>query len=209
MLLAAQRRKILDIDRSLVAALPGNCPGCCYWETAGAGSPGACPAGEGKEDWVSRNLDMGFSPGKLVVSDNAVLGYVQFAPAGMAPRLSGLLYPIPSGDSIYITCLYVTPELRGRGLGRLLLDSVSRTLHRSRIKVLETHGLFGDRCAPPGPAGFFAACGFREVKGHLEAPLMRLDLRSLVPLQESVQSLLERLPLPSLVGGVLPRTEPR
>jgi ribosomal protein S18 acetylase RimI-like enzyme len=205
--LAAQRRKILDLDRSLVAALPGNCATCCFWETAGAGSPGACPAGEGKEDWVSRVLEGGFSPGKLIMNDNVSLGYIQFTPAGMVPRLSGMLYPVPSDDSIYITCVYVVPELRGRGLGRLLLDSVSRSLHRSRTRVLETHGLSQDRCAPPGPAGFFEAYGFREVKGHPEAPLLRLDLRSLVPLQESIQSLLERLPLPSLAGGVFPRTK--
>jgi len=205
--LAAQRRKILDLDRSLVAALPGNCAICCFWETDGAGSPGACPAGEGKEDWVSRVLEGGFSPGKLIMNDNVSLGYVQFTPAGMVPRLSGMLYPVPSDDSIYITCVYVVPGLRCRGLGRLLLDSVSRFLHRSRARVLETHGLSQDRCAPPGPAGFFEAYGFREVKGHPEAPLLRLDLRSLVPLQESIQSLLERLPLPSLAGGAFPRTK--
>jgi GNAT superfamily N-acetyltransferase len=141
------------------------------------------------------------------MSDNVSLGYVQFAPAGMVPRLTCMLYPVPSSDSVYISCVYVVPELRGRGLGRLLLDSVSRTLHRSGARALETHGLAPDRRAPPGPAGFFAAYGFRVTKGHPEAPLMRLDLRSLVPLQESIQSLLERLPLPSLKGGAYPRTE--
>ena len=207
--MAAQRRKILDLDRSLVAALPGNCSSCCFWETASAGSPGTCPAGKGKEDWVSRMLVEGFSPGKLIMSDDVSLGYVQFAPIGMVPRLTCMLYPVPSDDAIYITCVYVVPELRGRGLGRLLLDSVSRTLHRSGARALETHGLPLDRCGPPGPADFFAAYGFRVVKGHLETPLMRLDLRSIVPLQESIQSLLERLPLPSLKGGAFPRTEPR
>lgn len=207
--MAAQRRKILDLDRSLVSALPGGCSTCCFWETTGAGSPGTCPASEGKESWVSRVLEGGFSPGKLIMSDNVSLGYVQFAPAGMVPRLSSMLYPVPTDGSIYITCVYVVPELRGRGLGRLLLDSVSRTLHRSRARVLETHGLSRDRSAPPGPAGFFEEYGFRVVKGHLEAPLMRLDLRSLAPLQESIQSLLERLPLPSLARGAFPRTEPR
>ena len=187
--MAAQRRKILDLDRSLVAALPGNCATCCFWETAGAGSPGACPAGEGKEDWVSRVLEGGFSPGKLIMNDNGSLGCVQFTPAGMVPRLSGMLYPVPSDDSIYITCVYVVPGLRGRA------------------RVLETHGLSRDKCAPPGPAGFFEAYGFREVKGHPEAPLLRLDLRSLVPLQESIQSLLERLAPPSLAGGAFPRTK--
>jgi ribosomal protein S18 acetylase RimI-like enzyme len=205
--MSTQRRKILDLDRSLVAALPSDCSTCCFWETVGAGSPGRCSAAEGKYDWASRLLERGFSPGKIIISDNVSLGYVQFAPAVMIPRLSDMLYPVPADDSIYITCVYVLPELRGRGLGRLLLDSVSRSLHRGRNRVLETHGLFPDRCAPPGPAGFFAAYGFRVVKNHPEAALMRLDLRSLVPLQESIQSLLERLPLPSRTGGAFPRTE--
>lgn len=120
----------------------------------------------------------GFSPGKLIMSDDVSLGYVQFTPIGMVHRLTCMLYPVPSDDAIYIACVYVVPGLRGRGLGRRLLDSVSRTLHR-------------------------------VVKGHLETPLMRLDLRSIVPLRESIQSLLERLPLPSLKGGAFPRTEPR
>jgi len=207
--LAAEKRKILDIDPSLVAALPGSCATCCFWETDGAGSPGTCPAGQEKAGWVSRILEEGFSPGKLIMSDNVSLGYLQFAPAGMVPRLSAMLYPVPSDDAVYITCVYVVPELRGRGLGRLLLDSLSGSLHNSGARVLETHGLSRERCAPPGPAGFFEAYGFRVVKEHLEAPLMRLDLRSLVPLQGSIQALLERLPLPSLAGGAFPRTQPR
>jgi ribosomal protein S18 acetylase RimI-like enzyme len=205
--LASQRREILDLDRSLVAALPGDCSTCCFWETTGAGSPGTCPAGQSKEEWASRVLAEGFSPGKLIVSDNVSLGYVQFAPAGTVPRLTSLLYPLPSNDSIYITCVYVLPELRGRGLGKLLLESVSRALNRSGARALETHGLPRVRRAPPGPADFFAAYGFRVLRAHTETPLMRLDLRSLVPLKESIQSLLERLPLPSLKGGTFPRTE--
>jgi len=203
------KRKILDLSGDLVGSLPGRCSRCCYWESATAGEPGACHIGEGKADWVTRCLAQGISPGKLLQIDGVTYAYIQHAPARQVPRLMNMLYPRPSEDALYISCIYVDPELRGRGLGKLLIASVVRSQYRGKMRGLETHGISSARSAPPGPAGFFEACGFRIVSKHLEAPLMRMDFKALAPLQEGVQSLLERLPLPSLARHPVPGSEAR
>lgn len=205
--MAAPKRDILDLGPGLVKSLPGRCASCCFWESGGAGSPGECRGGGLKADWISTSLEAGFAPGKIVRSGGVTLGYVQFARVDLVSRLADMPYPRPSGNAVYITCVYVVPEMRGVGLGKLLLDSVERTLYKRKVRLLETHGLSAGRNGPPAPGDFFAACGFRAVTPHLEAPLMRLDLRSLVPWQESVQALLERVPLPTLSRREVPRPE--
>lgn len=205
--MAAPKRDILDLEPGLVGSLPARCASCCFWESSGAGSPGQCRDRGLKADWISTSLEAGFAPGKMVRSGGVTLGYAQFTHVGLIPRLSEMPYPRPSEDAVYITCIYVVPEMRGIGLGKLLLDSVERTLYKRKARLLETHGLSAGRTGPPAPGDFFAACGFKAVTPHLEAPLMRLDLRSLVPWQESIQALLERIPLPMLSRGKVPRLE--
>lgn len=205
--MAARTRQILDLETSLVAALPGECGSCCFWESGGACAPGACPATGVKESWVAGSLEEGFCPGKLVRSEGLTLGYIQFAPAEKVPRLASMPYPTPSRGAVYITCLYVVPEFRGAGLGKLLLESAERSLYRKKYRILETHGLPTGRHGPSGPAEYFKARGFRVVTSHHEAPLMRLDLRSLVAAQENIQSLLERLTLPRLGRRPVPRPD--
>lgn len=206
--MAASRRKILDLDVTLVGSLPECCSSCCFWESDGAGAPGRCIRGCTKESWISECLTEGVGPGKLVQSDSVTIGYVQYAPVPLVPRLSGMPYPPPSRDAVYITCLYVLPELRGRGIGRLLMESVERAAHRKKYRLLESHGRRPGAAGPPAPAGFFERCGFKVVSPHLEAPLVRMDLRALLPLQESLQSLLEIIPLPSMARAPVPRPEP-
>jgi len=172
-----------------------------------AGSPGSCHPGLDKRSWVACCLDEGLKPGRIVFSEGIAIGFIQFAPARLVPRLHAMPYPPPSPDAVCITCFYLEPDVRGMGLGRPLLDSVERTLSRQKYPLLETNGLPNGRRGPPGPAGFFGACGFRVVTGHLVAPLMRLDLRTVIPLQDSMQSLLGRLPLPALRRAREPRPE--
>lgn len=206
--MGTRKRRILDINPELVKTLPGECTECCYWESKRAAKPGGIFKRGVKRSWVSSMLDKDFSPGKTLQIEGETIGYIQFAPPAAFPRLAETLYPLPSGDSVYVSCLYVVPDLRGKGLGRLLIESVARDLYRRRFKALETHGISVPGEAPPGPAEFFFACGFRVTRDHGEAPLMRLDLKSLIPGRDSVQSLLEKIPLQSLSGRPMPRPEP-
>ncbi len=174
-----KNKSVIDLTLDMVSLLPPDCVECCFWETYGAAVPGVCREPGGKSQWISEIISSGFIPGKVLLVDGSFAGFIQFAPSESVPRLKKLPYPSPDPDSIYITCVYVTPELRGRGYGKALLMESLKSLSGSDWVAVETHGMRTEMYFPPGPQGFFESCGFRKIKDHPHAPLLRIDVRSL------------------------------
>ena len=116
------------------------------------------------------------------------------------------LYSAPaSGDAGLITDLWVHPDLRGRGLGRVLVQSTARDLvTRGGLRAIEAFarvGPAGPACA--APLDFYLRTGFRTTRVHPTTPRVRMDLRSTATWLDEVESAIERL-----VGVVRPSPVP-
>ncbi len=174
-----KNRSVIDLTHNTLALLPTECAQCCFWETVSNHPPGICKEPGAKARWISQLISSGFVPGKVMFVDNALAGFVLYAPKQSVPRLARLPYPSSERDSVYITCVYVLPDLRGRGYGKSLLLECLKGLTSSGWATVETHGFVERDDRPPGPRGFFESCGFKTVTTHPEAPLLRVELKSL------------------------------
>jgi len=134
--------------------------------------------------------------GKIVYVGNEALAYAQYGPAGFWMGADRFLPSKISKDAIYLTCLYVVPYARGKGLGRVLLQSIEAGLVKRKVRAIETFATRSDD-RPPGSVEFFLQNGFYILRDDPEHPLLRLDLKVLVGWQINIQFALDRLKIPS------------
>lgn len=199
--------------------LPEACRSCVFWEAAGS-RPGPAPEGEaGKEAWWrATELEWGI-PGKGVYVDDALVGYVLYGPADHFPRVraSG---KAASDDALLLATLWVSPDHRGGGVAKTLVQVALREAVRRGLRAVEAVAVRRDE---PGewhcmvPAAFLLAHGFEVRQDDPVHPLLRLDLRQTVRWQEQVGHALEsvvsalsrreRLPRPAPDTG-LARSRP-
>ena len=124
-----------------------------------------------------------------------------------------------SADAVLLTQVYVAPDARRGGLGRMLVQGMARDLmERGGIKAVEA---FGDTRGDPGwdthrpprdhargsrcvaSVEFLGSVGFKTHRPHARHPRMRMDLRSALTWRDEVEAALEKL-----IGVVRP-TRPR
>lgn len=187
-------RRPHDLTLEALEALPEPCRTCVFWE---AGRPPRTDDGEAvaaeerkRAWWEAMQLDWG-TPGKAVFDGERLVGYVGFGPperlAG-ARRMGGMV----SDDALLLTTLWVDPDYRGAGLGKLLLQSALRETYQRGERALEAYGARGDSTPPCVVSErFLAANGFSVVEENWAYPRLRLDLRQTSRWQESVSSALE------------------
>lgn len=191
-------RKIVRLTLDHLAALPGPCLGCLFWEldpVRRARVEASDAAGE-KEAWVSEVLREWGSCGRVALVDGQPVGYVVYAPAGFVPGAAGFPTAPVSPDSVLMTTVYVDPRHAGGGLGRMLVQGMARDLiSRGGIAAVEA---FGDnrggrssRCVVP--AEFLGGVGFKTHRAHPTTPRMRMDLRTALTWRDEVEAALERL----------------
>lgn len=209
-------RRVEDVSPDEVTGLPFPCAACVFWEVATAPQgPVEASPGELEETtsakqawWQATQLEWG-AAGKVVRIDDAPVAFVAYAPARNYPRIRRLR-AAPSEDSLLLTSLWVAPDHRGQGLGKLLVTTALREAVRRRTRALEA---YGSRGASPlaqscfAPEAFLLAVGFEVRHDDLVHPLFRLDVRKTVRWQESfghalagVRSALgrrERVPAPA------------
>ena len=160
---------------------------------------------EAKDGWVSELLREWGSCGRAVLADGEPVGVVLYAPPALAPG-SASVPTAPAGpDAVLVTCVWVHPELRGKGLGRLLVQGTARDLvARGGVRAIEAFARGGPGapdCAAPVDVGL--RTGFRTHRPHPVVPRVRMDLRSTVTWMDEVEAALERL-----VGVVRPSPVP-
>jgi GNAT superfamily N-acetyltransferase len=162
------------------------------------------PAGE-KEAWMSEVLRDWGSCGRVVMLDERPVGYALYAPPAYLPGAAGFPTAPVSPDAVLLTAVYVAPEARGGGLGRMLVQGMARDLiERGGIGAVEA---FGDTRGPgrPGarscvtPVDFLTSVGFKTQRAHATSPRMRMDLRTTVSWREELEGALEKL-----LGAVRP-----
>jgi GNAT superfamily N-acetyltransferase len=186
-------RRIHDLTIGSLDHLPDPCRSCVFWEVASAGRGPSGDAGRrGKEAWLqATQLEWG-APGKVVYRDDRPVGYGLFAPPSHFPRARRLGH-VPSEDALLLAVLWVDPEARETGLAKVLLHALLRETHRRGARALEAYGVRGGELPASCilPEGFLVANGFTVLHEHPENPLLRLDLRQTVRLQESLGHALE------------------
>lgn len=185
-------RRPHDLTLETLECLPEPCRSCAFWE---AGRPPRRAEGSVEGDrkrawWEATQLDWG-TPGKAVFDGGRLVGYAGFGPPERiqgSRRMGGLV----SDDALLLTTVWVAPDYRGAGLGKLLLQSVLRETYQRGERALEAYGARGDSDPPCVVSeGFLTANGFTVVEENWAYPRLRLDLRQTSRLQESVNSALE------------------
>jgi hypothetical protein len=211
--------RAVDVTPATREVLPPVCRACDWWQTpaqraAGAAGRRAAPAaGETpvadhaavRADWERQVTEAADTFGKALVDDEAVLGWMQAAPAALVPRARRLPAGPASADAWLITCVYLYDEEYLQGFQRLL-NELQADLKRRKVVALEAFAL----CATV-PADRFRGYlreinlfnheilegnGFRPVRLVGDVVRYRLELAGLVaePRLARVKESLESLP---------------
>jgi GNAT superfamily N-acetyltransferase len=147
-----------------------------------------------KEAWISAVLLEWGSCGRVVYVDEEPVGYVLFAPPAYVP--GSLAFPTSpvAPDAVQLMTAWLSPEYRGQGLGRVIVQTVAKDLLRRGFKAIEA---FGDarwtESACVIPADHLLAVGFKTVRPHYSYPRLRLELRSTVSWREDMERALDQL----------------
>lgn len=199
----AMRRKIVPVTTKSLARSGLECVTCARWERSSDVNP--ADAQRIKEERLRRIIKVWGECGKIVFVDGVALAYAQYGPAKFLPGAQRFTAGPVSDDAIFLACLNVVPEARGKGLGRVLLQSIEANLVKRRVKALETYAARG-HAYPPGPIEFYLQNGFHIVRDDPYFPLMRLELKALVGWQINVQFALDGLKIPAARQAPAPST---
>jgi len=167
---------IVDVTLDNLSSAPAEVRSAVYWELDTDGC--ADPMFE-KEEWFSSTLLEWGTCGKLALDgDEEVVGFAQFAPASLFPRLQTFRCGRISPDAVYLSYCYVDGTQRGRGLGGDLIRAVARDVVGRGFAAVEA---IGDEAWDGGwvlPAPFLGASGFSRIREDPRFPLLRLDVTS-------------------------------
>ncbi|MCW2767263.1 MAG: GCN5-related N-acetyltransferase [Nocardioides sp.] len=196
-------RKVVRLTLDHLAALPGPCRDCLFWELDPVRRQRVEDRAAEKEAWVSEVLREWGSCGRVVLVDDQPVGYLMYAPEAFLPGAAGFPTAPVSPDAVLLTTVYVDPQHAGGGLGRMLVQGMARDLIQRGIRAVEA---FGETRRPgplPGgcvpPVGFLGGVGFKTHRTHPLNPRMRMELRSALTWKDELEVALGRL-----VGAVRP-----
>ncbi len=199
-------RRVVRLTLDHLAELPGPCATCLFWEFDPVRRARVAPEerAEEKEAWVSRVLREWGSCGRVVLVDGAPAGLAMYAPAAYLPGAAVFPTAPVSPDAVLLTTVYVAPEHRGGGLGRMLVQGTAKDLiARTTVRAVETFGRSRGSGGCVLPTDFWGSVGFKTQRPHPVTPRMRMELRTAVTWRDEVEQALERL-----VGAVRPTPTP-
>jgi GNAT superfamily N-acetyltransferase len=188
-----------------LAALEGPCRSCVFWELDPVRRERVEDGVAEKEAWVSSVLRDWGSCGRVVLLDDRPVGYALYAPPAYYAGAGAFPTSPVSNDAVLLSAVYVEPQARGGGLGRVLVQGMARDLiERGGVSAVEA---FGDTRGPGltgagrcvVPVEFLASVGFKTQRAHAVTPRMRMDLRTATSWRDEVEAALERL-----LGAVRP-----
>ena len=130
-----------------------------------------------KLEWLRDTNRLFGNCGKILYVDGEAVGYAQYAPHKLLPRVADYQAGPPSEDAVLISCLFIPHKgFRRLGLGSKLLQSIIDDLRSRSIKACETFARKGNPNNPSGPVEFYLKNGFIIYNDDDEFPLMRLEL---------------------------------
>ncbi len=186
------RRKIVPATPKSLARTGLTCRECTRWEsTSDKGDVRST-----KAQSMSRIIKEWGECGKIVYLDKEAVAFAQYGPAKYWPGLKRFPSGPISEDAVFLACLCVLPYAQGRGLGRVLLQSIEANMVKRKIKAIETFATRGT-AHPPGPIEFYLQNGFYILRNDPHYPLLRLELKTLVGWQINIQFALDRIKIPA------------
>ncbi|WP_181310107.1 GNAT family N-acetyltransferase [Nocardioides campestrisoli] len=205
-------RKVVRLTLDHLPRLDEHVRTCLRWQLDPVARGRVAPPERADElsAWVSEVLREWGSCGRVALNDDEVVGAVLYAPPAFLPGGQDLPTWPPTPDAVMLAQLYVTPEARGGGWGRMLVQGLARDLVQREQVALEafgdTRGLADDGTARACvlPAEFLGAVGFKTQRAHSTTPRMRMELRTTRAWMSDVEQALERL-----VGAVRPALKPQ
>ena len=176
--------EIKDVTESNYDEIPGICKQCLYWSFPEKFEKrrGAHPDHRAlKKDWITQTQKEFGNCGKILYYDKVPVGYAEYGPSNRFPQTE-VYKSKPIGNIedgvVFLSCLYIADEsLRGKGLGKRLLDSVIADLKSRGFKAMETYARRGSSNNPSGPVEFYLESGFSIIdESDPEFPNVRLIL---------------------------------
>ena len=176
-----------DLER-LFGPERGACAGCwCLWfklrrpEWDAAGR-------SGRKAMFRATVMAGPPPGILAYAEGAPVGWCAVEPRERYPVIlrSRVRQPVDERPAFAITCFYLAPRWRRKGLMRPLIEGAVALAAEHGARLVEAYPLDptpGERPsgAFTGIARAFAACGFVEVaRRSAKRPIMRKELGAAV-----------------------------
>jgi GNAT superfamily N-acetyltransferase len=153
------------------------CQGCVYWEMPRqfATRPSFGEMLRMKTEWIAR-YSKGRLLGKVARENGSLLAFAQFGPPELYPqRVTYDAGPV-SKDAMLITCVFVGPRCRGKGLASELLWLTEQAAGQMGYAALEAFARCNSCNNPAGPVELYLRCGFKVLRDHEDFPLMRKDL---------------------------------
>ncbi len=156
------------------------CQGCVYWEMPRefATKPTFGEMLRMKTGWLASHCRQ-HALGKVARENGSLLAFVQFGPPEFYPQRATYGAGPVSRDAMLITCVFVDPRCRCRGLASELLWLTERVAGQLGYPALEAFARRGSCNNPAGPIELYLRCGFRVLRGNEDFPLMRRDVAGL------------------------------
>ena len=217
-------RKVVRLTLDHLDELTAPCRSCVFWQLDPVRRQRVEDPADEVDAWVSAVLRDWGSCGRVVLVDGVPKGFALYAPEAFLPGAGAFATAPVSADAVLLTHLYVAPDARRGGLGRMLVQGMARDLmERGGIKAVEA---FGDTRGDPGwnttgtlmkgpprdhargsrcvaSVEFLSSVGFKTHRPHARNPRMRMDLRSALTWRDEVEAALEKL-----IGVVRPAPKP-
>jgi GNAT superfamily N-acetyltransferase len=118
--------------------------------------------------------------GVIAFADEEPIGHLTLAPAMYVPRLGAFATTPVGADAAVVMSAHVNADLRGKGLGKQLVQSAAGLVARRDIRALEAVGTYHDGPSCMLPVGWLEAVGFQVVRPHPITPRLRMDLQNAV-----------------------------
>jgi GNAT superfamily N-acetyltransferase len=158
---------------------PYSCRYCIYWESTGDLDEKIekSKAEKIKRDWFEHVTNEFGNCGLLLYLNNKPIGYAQFALPKFFPRIKEHATILSSHDDVFLACLYLCrKEMRGKGLGKHLLNQVIQDLRSRNHATLAVFANKGGESSILGPIGFYLKQGFKIVGEQMKFAFVRRQL---------------------------------
>ena len=111
-------RRMAAIHNANLKDIPEPCKFCSYWESPFGGRKTSSSL---KRDWFLAALQNFGDCGKLIYVDGRPVAFSQYAPSFYFSKVKDYTVGPPSGDAVFLSCLFVVSAYRGKGYGKSIL----------------------------------------------------------------------------------------